>query len=103
MTTTKRARSETSADDLQIGEVGLPELVGCSGLVFELIRRLYDDERRAGDEVVGLEQAIDGGLRVRLPGYSYIVRPSHWESARIKLAMLKARGETWLDAPQIRA
>ena len=23
-----------------------------------------------------------------------------WESARIKLAMLKARGETWLDAPK---
>ena len=34
------------------------------------------------------------------PGYSYIVRPSYWQSARIKLAMLKARGETWLDAPK---
>ena len=33
-------------------------------------------------------------------GYSYTVRPSYWESARIKLAMLKARGETWLDAPK---
>jgi hypothetical protein len=34
------------------------------------------------------------------PGYSYTVRPSYWQSARIKLAMLKARGETWLDAPK---
>ena len=34
------------------------------------------------------------------PGYSYTVRPSYWESARVKLAMLKARGETWLDAPK---
>ena len=33
------------------------------------------------------------------PGYTYTVRPSYWQSARIKLAMLKARGETWLDAP----
>jgi hypothetical protein len=33
------------------------------------------------------------------PGYSYTVRPSYWESARIN-AMLKARGETWLDAPK---
>ena len=28
------------------------------------------------------------------------MRPSYWESTRIKLAMLKARGETWLDAPK---
>jgi hypothetical protein len=28
------------------------------------------------------------------------VRPSYWQSARINLAMLKARGETWLDAPK---
>jgi hypothetical protein len=31
------------------------------------------------------------------PGYSYTVWPSYWESARIKLAVLKARGETRLD------
>ena len=50
------------ADDLQIGEVGLPELVGRRGLVLELVGRLHDDEGRAGDQIMRLQQAIDRSL-----------------------------------------
>lgn len=39
------------ADDLQICEIGLPELVGRCGLVVELVGCLDDDEGRAGDQV----------------------------------------------------
>ena len=49
-------------DHLQVGEVGLPELVRRSGLGVELVGRLDHDEGRAGDEVVRLEQAVDRGL-----------------------------------------
>ena len=45
-------------DDLQVGEVGLPKLIGCRGFGVELIGGLDDDERRAGDQVMRLEQAI---------------------------------------------
>ncbi len=48
-----------SADDLKVGEVGLPDLVWRSGLVLELIRSFDHDVSRAGDEVMGLKQAID--------------------------------------------
>jgi len=48
------------ADDLEVGEVSLPQLVRCRGFVLELIRRLDDDEGWAGDQVVGLEQPVDG-------------------------------------------
>ena len=41
------------ADDLEVGEVGLPQLVRGCGLVAELIGCLDDDEGRAGDQVVG--------------------------------------------------
>ena len=44
------------ADNLQVGEVGLPELVRRRGFVFELIGRLDDDEGRAGDQIMGFEQ-----------------------------------------------
>ena len=50
------------ADHLQIGEVGLPQLVRSRGLVLELIGCLDDDEGRAADQVVGLEQAVDRSL-----------------------------------------
>ncbi len=53
----------TPADHLQIGEVRLPELVGCGGLVPELVGGFDHDVGRAGDQVLGLEQAVDGRLR----------------------------------------
>ena len=46
-------------DDLEVGEVRLPELVRRCCLVFELVCRLDDDEGWAGDQVVCLEQPID--------------------------------------------
>src|SRR5882724_2337854 len=39
------------ADDLQVGEVGLPELVWRRGLVLELVGRLHDDVGGAGDQI----------------------------------------------------
>ncbi len=51
------------ADDLQIGEVGLPELVRRRRLVLELVGGLDDDEGRAGDQVLRLEQPVDRGFR----------------------------------------
>jgi hypothetical protein len=40
---------------------------------------------------------IDATICVR--GWTSTVRPSFWESQKIKDEMLKARGETWLAAP----
>src|SRR4051794_6163922 len=51
------------ADDLEVGEVGLPQLVGRRGLVLELLGRLDDDVGGAGDQVVRFQQSIDRGLR----------------------------------------
>src|SRR6187455_470160 len=47
------------ADHLEVGEVGLPELVGRRGLVLELVRRLHDDVGGAGDQIERLQQAVD--------------------------------------------
>ena len=54
------------ADHLEISEVGLPELVGRRGLVLELVRGLHHDEGWAGDQIMGLEQPIDRGLRDKI-------------------------------------
>ena len=51
---------------VEVGEVGLPELVRGRGLVTELISRLDDDKGRAGDQVVGLEQPVDRGFRDKI-------------------------------------
>jgi hypothetical protein len=51
------------ADDLEVGEVGLPQFVRRGGLGVELVGRLHHDEGRAGDQVMRLEQAIDRGFR----------------------------------------
>ena len=50
------------ADHLEVGEVGLPELVRCRRLFRERLRRLHHDEGRAGDQVVGLEKAVHRSL-----------------------------------------
>ncbi len=50
------------ADDLQVGEVGLLQLVDSRRLVFELTGRFDHDEGWAGDQVVRLQHAIDGSL-----------------------------------------
>ena len=43
------------ADDLEISEVGLPELVGRRRLVPELVGGLDDDEGWAADQVMSLQ------------------------------------------------
>ena len=50
------------ADDFQVGKISLPHLVWRCGFVFELIRGLDDNIGRAGDQVMGFEQAIDRSL-----------------------------------------
>jgi hypothetical protein len=69
------------ADDLEIGEIGLPHLVGPGGLVAEFLGRLDHHEGRAGDQVMGLQQSVDRGFGdeiVPRQGFSHIpARPHH--------------------------
>ena len=46
------------ANDLEIGEVRLPQLVDGRGFVFELVGRLDHDEGRTGDQVVRFQDPI---------------------------------------------
>ena len=48
----------TPAQNLEIREVGLPELVDGRSFVFELICRLDDDEGGAGDQVMGFQHPV---------------------------------------------
>ena len=50
-------------DDLEVGEVGLPHLVRPRGLGMELISGLDRDISRAGDQVMGLQKAVNQGFR----------------------------------------
>ena len=58
----RRVVEPAPAGDLEVSEVGLPELVGRRGLVFELLGSLHDDESRGGDEIVSLQEPIDRSL-----------------------------------------
>ena len=49
----------TPSDDLEVGKIRLPHLVGRTRLVAELFGRLDHDERRAGDQIMGLQQAVN--------------------------------------------
>src|SRR5262245_3123235 len=55
----RRQVEQSPADNLEIGEVRLPELLWCRRLVAELIRSLHHDEGGASDQIAGLEQPID--------------------------------------------
>ena len=48
--------------DLEIGKVRLPELVRRRRLVPERIGRLDNDEGRTGDQIMSLQDPIDGGF-----------------------------------------
>src|ERR1700730_10190759 len=50
----RRQEAPSPADDLQMSEVGLPELVWRCRLIFKLVCSLHDDEGWAGDQIVGL-------------------------------------------------
>ena len=58
----RREIEPAPADDLEVGEVGLPELVRRRGLLRERVGGLHHDEGGAGDQVVRLEQAVDRSL-----------------------------------------
>src|SRR5260370_31603635 len=50
------------ADDLEVGEVGLPKLVWSGSRISEAIGRLHQDEGRAGDQAMALQEPINGGV-----------------------------------------
>ena len=58
----RREIEPAPANHLQIGEVGLPELVWPCGLVPELVGCRQNHIGRAGDQVVRLKDAIDRSL-----------------------------------------
>jgi hypothetical protein len=60
----------TPADDLEVSEVGLPELVRRCCLLLELVGRLDDDEGRPGDQIVSLEQPINRRFRDKITSVS---------------------------------
>ena len=55
------------ANYLDVGKVGLPQLVDGRCLMLELIRGFQHDECGAGDQVMCLERAIHRGLRYKVP------------------------------------
>ena len=74
------------ARDLEIGEVGLPELVGRRGLVLELLGRFDDDVGRAGDKIVRFQQPIDRGLRDKV---FFLVREAHRQFPRAEFGLIQ--------------
>ena len=76
------------ARDLEIGEVGLPELVGRRGFVLELFGRLDDDIGRAGDEIVRFQQPIDRSLRDKV---FLLVCEVHGELARAEFGLIQRK------------
>ena len=56
----------TPAQNLDIGEVGLPKLVDGRRLVLELIGSLEDDEGGTGDQIMRLQRAIHCGFRDKI-------------------------------------
>ena len=74
----------TPARDLEIGEVGLPELVGRRGLVLERLGRFDDDVGWAGDEIVRFQKPIDRGLRDKI---FCLVREAHRQFPRAEFRL----------------
>ena len=72
------------AGDLQVGEVGLPELVRRRRLVLELGRRLDDDVGRAGDQVLRLQQPIHRRFRDEV---ALLVGEAHRQLARAQFRL----------------
>ena len=56
----------TPANDLEIGKVRLPKLIDGRGFVFELVCSFDHDEGWAGDQVMCLEDTVDGSLRYKV-------------------------------------
>ncbi len=58
----RRQIHPSPANDLQIGEVSLPQLIDGCCFVSELLSSLDHDESRAGNQIKGFEQPIDRSL-----------------------------------------
>lgn len=52
-------RASGTTDNLEIGETGLPKLVGACGFIAELIGRLHHDMRRRRYQIFCLQDAIN--------------------------------------------
>ena len=72
--------------DLEIGEVGPPELVGRRGLVPEFLGRFDDDVSRAGDKIVRFQKPIDRRLRDKI---FCLVREAHRQFPRAELGLIQ--------------
>jgi hypothetical protein len=85
------------ADDLEVGEVGLPHLVRPRGLGVELIGGLDHDEGRAGDQVMGLEQAINRGFRHEV---ALLVGEAHRQFAGRQLGLFQRQSMicSWISS-----
>ena len=57
----------TPARDLEIGEVGVPQLIGRRGLVAELIGRQHHPEGRRANQVLCLQQPINARFGDEVP------------------------------------
>ena len=80
------------ADDLEVGEVGLPELIGRRRLVFELVGGLYHGECRACDQVMRLQKAIHACFRDEV---RHLVRERHGQFAGRQLRPLERHVENF--------
>ena len=63
-----------------------PHLVRGRPLVFELASRFHHDKCRAGDQVMRLEQAVDGSLGYKIP---FCIREVHGQFPRRQLGIFE--------------
>ena len=56
-------REPGTEDHRQVGKVDLPELIGGGGWMGKAVGCLHQDEGRAGDQIVRLQEPIDRGSR----------------------------------------
>ena len=54
------------ANDLEVGELGLPQLVYRRRFISELAGCLHHDKGRTGDQVIGFKQAIHRAFRDKI-------------------------------------
>ena len=76
------------AGNLEIGEVRLPELVRGRGLVGEFVGGLHDDAGRAGDQVLGLQEAVHRRLGDEVP---LLAGEAHGQLAGRELRLLQSQ------------
>lgn len=72
------------AGALEVGEVGLPELVRGRGFGVELVGGLDHHEGQAGDQVMRFEQAVDGHLGDEI---ALLLGEAHGQLARGQLRL----------------